>query len=183
MIDWLIEACHSLVIKNESTSKNIYLLCTLSFVAHWGAPSTTTKMTYYIHILVTTFSSVPTCIFFFFCNYFFRERGRKGERERNINGREYTDQLPLIRTPAWDWTHHPGMCADGELKQWPFTSPDNAQLTEPHWSGLIPTLSSKNSSYRSQQWFPAVPSVHGKQRQKVQHYKSKQKNNLLYNLL
>ena len=55
--------------------------------------------------------------------YFFSERGREGERERNAS------QLPLICAPTGDGTHNPGLCPDQESKWWPFTLWDEAQPT------------------------------------------------------
>ena len=60
---------------------------------------------------------------------------REKERERNIH------QLPLRYTPHWDRTCNPGTCPDWESNRRPFAFQDNAQSTEPHWSGHIPTLS------------------------------------------
>ena len=54
----------------------------------------------------------------------FKERGREGERERNIDVREYHRSVA-------PWTH-----SDQELNQRPFSLQDSAQSTEPHWSGL-----------------------------------------------
>ena len=48
-----------------------------------------------------------------------RERGG-GERERNIDMRETSDQLPPVCAPTGDWTHNPGMCPDWESNPWPF---------------------------------------------------------------
>ena len=64
----------------------------------------------------------------------FLERGeeREKERERNMDVREKHFQLPHIR----DWTCNPGMCSDWKPNWRPFALQDDAQPTEPRWSGL-----------------------------------------------
>ena len=69
-----------------------------------------------------------------------RQQGREKENERNINVRN-TDQLPLVCVLTRDWTRNPGMCPDQELSLPSFVLRNNAQPTEPHWSGqriLVP---------------------------------------------
>ena len=62
--------------------------------------------------------------------FIFRERGRREkERERNI------DQLPLAHARTGDQTRNTGMCPNRKSNWWPFTLGDDAQPTEPHWSG------------------------------------------------
>ena len=67
--------------------------------------------------------------------YLFSERreGREKERERN------TDQIGclLFALPIWGRTRNLGLCPNQESNQQPFALQDDAQLTEPHWSGLI----------------------------------------------
>ena len=64
--------------------------------------------------------------FFSLKNFFlyFRERGRVGERKRNLN------RLPLSCAPTRDWTCNPGRCPDQESCRWPFRLRDDAQPTE-----------------------------------------------------
>ena len=61
-----------------------------------------------------------------------RERGKEGERERNINV-----WLPLERPQlgTWHLAHNPGMCPDWELNRQAFGSESRAQSTEPHQPG------------------------------------------------
>ena len=63
-----------------------------------------------------------------------RGKGEK-ERERNINMRNI-NQLRLARAPTRDRTHNPGVHPDWNRTQRPVTLWDDAQPTEPHWSGL-----------------------------------------------
>ena len=60
------------------------------------------------------------------------ERGKTGRKRR----RETTniDWLPSPRLP--DQTTNPDMCSDQESNWRPFAFQDDAQPTEPHWSGL-----------------------------------------------
>ena len=37
--------------------------------------------------------------------------------------------------PDWDWTGNPGVRPDLEWNQWPLAFQNDAQATEPHWSG------------------------------------------------
>ena len=67
----------------------------------------------------------------------FRER----EREGKWGGEKYQCKrniyrLSLLHTPTRDWTCNPGMCPDQQLNQLPSSSRNNAQPTEPCWSGL-----------------------------------------------
>ena len=55
------------------------------------------------------------------------------EGERNISVRNI-DWLPLLRTPR-DQTRNLGTCPDQKLNQRPVALQDDAQPTEPHWSG------------------------------------------------
>ena len=57
--------------------------------------------------------------------------------ERDIN------QSPLACAPTGDWACNPGMCPDQESNQQHFALWENAQLTEPHRSGIV-------SRFRSQ---------------------------------
>ena len=70
-------------------------------------------------------------LFKYFIYFTFRERGREGERE----GEKH---LPVAShtSPTRDLAWNPGMCPDQESNWWPFTLQNNAQPTEPHWSGL-----------------------------------------------
>ena len=70
------------------------------------------------------------CLFLFFKIFYlliFRERGKEGERERNI-----TVWLPLKRPLTGDLACNPGMCPDQELNQRPFGLQAGTQSTEPH---------------------------------------------------
>ena len=67
--------------------------------------------------------------------FIFRERGREGERERNINMREIHPSLASHTSPAGDVAHNPGMCPDWKLNQQPFVSQVGTQSTEPHQPG------------------------------------------------
>ena len=62
--------------------------------------------------------------------YLFIERGREGERERNIN------VVASCVPPTGDLAHNPGMCPDWESNQRPFGSQVGAQSIEPHQPGL-----------------------------------------------
>ena len=64
--------------------------------------------------------------------YYFRERGRKGEREGNISV-----WLPLACPPTGNLDYNPGMCPDWELNQRPFGLQAGTQSTESHQPGLI----------------------------------------------
>ena len=75
--------------------------------------------------------------------YLFLERG--GGREKNIYVKSI-GWLPLIRTPNEYRTCNPGMCPDRELNQLPLTWQDDAQPTEPHWSGLEYTFQKMRKS-------------------------------------
>ena len=64
--------------------------------------------------------------------FIFRERGREGERERNINV-----WLPLMHPLLGTWLAcNPGMCPDWEPNPWPFGWQASTQSTEPHQRGL-----------------------------------------------
>ena len=71
-------------------------------------------------------------IFKDFYLFIFRERGREGEREGNINV-----WLPLCVPHNGDLARNPGMCPTWELNQWPFSAQASTQSTEPHQPGLI----------------------------------------------
>ena len=58
---------------------------------------------------------------FFFFNFVYRGKGRKKERERNIN------RVPLICAPTGDRTHSLGMCPNRESSWWPLALQDDAQ--------------------------------------------------------
>ena len=75
--------------------------------------------------------SLALSLFKRFYLFTFRERGREGEREGNIDVRNI-NWLPLAHTVTRDQTHSPGMCPDGESNQAPFSLWDNAQPTELH---------------------------------------------------
>ena len=67
---------------------------------------------------------------------YFRDRGRKKEREGEKHGCEREHQLlPLVCSPAGDGTHNPGTYPDWELNWQPSALWDNAQPIEPHLSG------------------------------------------------
>ena len=53
------------------------------------------------------------------------ERGREGERTRNINMRNI-DRLPLVHAPTGDQTCNLGMCPDQELNLQPSSLQDDA---------------------------------------------------------
>ena len=69
--------------------------------------------------------------------FVFREReGREKDMERNISVREKHGSVASCMRPATgDQTCSPHMCPDQELNWRPFTLQDDAQPTEPHWSG------------------------------------------------
>ena len=64
--------------------------------------------------------------------FIFRERGREGERERNINV-----WLPLVLPRTGDLARNPGMCPDWESNWWPFGSQAHTQSTELYQPGPI----------------------------------------------
>ena len=67
---------------------------------------------------------------------YFRERGRDGERERNIDVQKKYQLVASCTPPTGNQAHNPGMCPDWESNQWPFGLWDDTQPTEPHQSGL-----------------------------------------------
>ena len=67
--------------------------------------------------------------FFKILSIIFRERGKEGEGERNINV-----WLP-VECPLWDLVRNPGMCPDWELNWRPFVSQAGTQSIEPHQPG------------------------------------------------
>ena len=74
------------------------------------------------------------CIYSEF-NFFFREqKGRRKRRETLMQERNI-DLLPLVCALTGNQTCNPGMCPEHELNWRPFALQDNAQPTEPHWSG------------------------------------------------
>ena len=75
-------------------------------------------------------------LFFFFKGfiYLFLERGKR-RRKRGRETSRNLDQLPLISTSTRKWTRNPGLCPDWESNWWPVAFQDDAQPTEPHWSG------------------------------------------------
>ena len=68
--------------------------------------------------------------------FIFREKGREGERERNINVQEELRLVASCTPPTGDLARNPGMCPDQKSDQQPFGLWDDAQPTEPHQSGL-----------------------------------------------
>ena len=75
------------------------------------------------------------CIIFIFLKdfiYFYRERGRKGERE----GEKYHCVVASCTPPTGDLAHNPGMCPDWESNLWFFALQSSAQSTEPAQPGL-----------------------------------------------
>ena len=49
--------------------------------------------------------------------YLFLERGREGERERNINVLEMHRSVAFCMVPTGALAHNPGMCPDWELNR------------------------------------------------------------------
>ena len=86
---------------------------------------------------------------FFFLSQLFLEKGRQGERERNINV-----WLPLTRPPTGDLASNPGMCPDWESNQPPFGLQVGTQSTEPHQPGLTLHL-----LIMSIKWHPCWPFI------------------------
>ena len=64
--------------------------------------------------------------------YFFRERGKEGERE----GEKHPGVVASGMPPTGDLARNPGMCPDWESKQRPFGSQVRTQSTELHQPGL-----------------------------------------------
>ena len=80
--------------------------------------------------LLNNFNGYITSIHIHFLRfYLFLERGggMQKEREKTSMLEINVDQVPLVRIPNADQTHHPGMCPDPESNQQPFASRDNAQ--------------------------------------------------------
>ena len=66
--------------------------------------------------------------------FIFREKVREEGRE----GKHPCERETAITCLTdWDPTHSPGMCLDRESNWRPFTLQEDAQPTEPHWSGLF----------------------------------------------
>ena len=65
----------------------------------------------------------------------FRERGREGERKRNINVWEIHWSVASHIPPTGDLACNPGLCPDWESNQRPFGLQASAQSTEPHQPG------------------------------------------------
>ena len=63
--------------------------------------------------------------------YFFREKGREKERERNIDVRENRQLAASCVPPNGGLAHNPGMCPDRESNQQPLGSQAGTQSTEP----------------------------------------------------
>ena len=61
--------------------------------------------------------------------------GEGGGGEISMGERDI-DQGPLVRALTRDRTCNPGTYPDWESNQRPFVLRDDAQPTEPHWSGL-----------------------------------------------
>ena len=68
-------------------------------------------------------------------DFFFplRERGRKGERD----GEKHQSIGCLLQAPNQRPAQNSGLCPDQDSNQWPFTLWDEAQPTEPCWSGMF----------------------------------------------
>ena len=82
--------------------------------------------------------------------FIFRERGREGEREREMWMHPCVRETAvscLLHTPQRDLACHPGMCPDWELNRWLVGLQDDAQSTESHQSGLL--LIFEDSSHSS----------------------------------
>ena len=77
---------------------------------------------------ICIFGSLSFQGFFFF---FLRERGREGERERNISV-----WLPLTHPPTGNLAHNPGICPDWELNPVTLWLVAHTQSTELHQWGL-----------------------------------------------
>ena len=54
----------------------------------------------------------------------FRQKGREGERERNINVREKHGSAASSSAPGRDQTHNLGLCPERESNLLPFGSQD-----------------------------------------------------------
>ena len=65
--------------------------------------------------------------------YFFRERGREGERE----GEKHQCVVSSCVPPTGYLDHNPGLCPHCESNRQPFGSQDGTQCIEPHQPGLI----------------------------------------------
>ena len=65
----------------------------------------------------------------------FRERGKEGERGEKHRCERETSIGCLSHASSWGLGHNPGMCSAWELSWLPFVLRDEAQPTEPHWSG------------------------------------------------
>ena len=64
--------------------------------------------------------------------FFFRERGREGERE----GEKHQCVVVSHAPPIGDLARNPGMCPDWESNRQAFGSQSSTQSTEPHQPGL-----------------------------------------------
>ena len=73
-----------------------------------------------------------TIFFFKDLFYFFRERGREGERE----GKKHQCVVASCASPTGDQACNPGMCPDREWNQRPLDLQAGTQSTEPHHLGL-----------------------------------------------
>ena len=82
-------------------------------------------------LLKRMFSSLFVKRFYIFM---FRNRGREGEKERNI------DQLPFTHTPSGYQTQNPGTFTNRESNWQPFILQKDTQPTKLHWSELFNSL-------------------------------------------
>ena len=71
-------------------------------------------------------------VFFFLRFYLFLDRGREGERERNISV-----WLALVCPLLGTWPATQACALNWELNPWPFGLQVDTQYTEPHQPGLI----------------------------------------------
>ena len=91
------------------------------------------QLTVFTNLKIYTSNQIHSTMFFLkdFIYLFFRERGREGERQRNINV-----CLPLLCPLLGGTWPAPGTWSDWELNPQPFGSQASAQSTEPHQPGL-----------------------------------------------
>lgn len=74
---------------------------------------------------------VSLFIYFKISFYWLQREGRRGKKDRNIDGRETLTGC-LLHTLTWDQVCNPGRFPDWELNQWSCGVWDNAQPAEPH---------------------------------------------------
>ena len=106
---------------NPSLNPLFYLLCGKAFLFYCSSFTLKLRVSKASPSLTVSFFNLHN-ILKDFIYFIFRERGREGERERNINAREKHRLVASHTPPTWIRARNPGMCPKQGSNLQPFAS-------------------------------------------------------------